>query len=366
MAMLAAGAALLGMAQTNPARDAAIRATMSELSREHRTYGQGDWNKWFEAQAPFRAELRTRISAVKRRTVKQPVAGAMDAELLKSKGELPWYVQVPIPFITTDDMDGWLEQRNAISVVSSIAKWFRKQNIDLIFVPVPTAMEVYSDRFVDSAPADHPASPQLRKLLFEFLRNDVETIDLLPAYLKAHQGAEPLYYRTDPHWTMRAQALAAHEIANRLKRYDFVRQAGRGAPRFRTTDRRIEFKGFFNSLLTPEEQAGANHQYVLRQVATNDGKLHTAPEGSPIVIFGDSYSSYTEGILAGTSIDGLVAAELNQPVSRVTVAGHSADAVKEFMRDPDLRKTTRVAVWVIGMRTIAQDVWPTYNFPNIP
>ena len=83
------------------------------------------------------------------------------------------------------------------------------------------------------------------------------------------------------------------------------------------------------------------------------------------MIMGDSFTNYSEGILPGTSIDGLLAAELNMPVSKLAIHGASVDVLKEFARDPDLRKSTKVAIWVVNMRTVAQDDWILPPIPGL-
>src|SRR5262249_49142059 len=158
------------------------------------------------------------------------------------------------------------------------------------------------------------------------------------------------YYRTDPHWTGRGCAIAARLIAERLKRYSFVRTAGAGPRRYTVRDRELIFQGVFGSWLTPEERSEAVSRYTVPQVLGKDDVPYAALPGSAVLIVGDSFTNYGE--VPGGTIDALLAAELNMPVSKSFIQGSSVDTIKEFVRDSDLRKNTRVAIWVISMVTL--------------
>jgi hypothetical protein len=60
-------------------------------------------------------------------------------------------------------MKQWLEERTLVSIVAEATRWLRKSNIDLMFVPVPTPLEVYPESFIDASPAAGPVSPNARK-----------------------------------------------------------------------------------------------------------------------------------------------------------------------------------------------------------
>jgi hypothetical protein len=335
------------------------------IGKERELYGGSDWKSWFDRLSPFRERLRAAMAEAQKnpRPNAQPGPGANRGVLLKSHGREALYVDpATVQYVVPEAMEQWLQQRSALEVIRKGAAWLRKFNIDLVFVPVPAMIEVYGDTFADPDPAKGPIAPHVRQLLAEFQEQGIETVDLLPVFMKAREGGPALlYFRTDPHWTQMAPVLAAGEIARVLKRYGFARQAGR-APLYQTRQQTVHFKGLYGDLLTSEELAEAPLQYRLSQVL-QAGKPYAAQEGSPVLIIGDSFTNYSEGVLPGTSIDGLLAAELNMPVSRVTIQGASVDVLKEFARDIDLRKKTKVAIWVVNMRTVAQDAW---SMPLIP
>ncbi len=159
-------------------------------------------------------------------------------------------------------------------------------------MPVPTKVEIFPERAAtppggDAAPfaryVGQVANPFERKLLADLATSGVETVDLLPAFLAARQGkGEPLYQAQDTHWTSRGLELAAHVVAERVRRYPWYRAAAARKRAYGTKEASFSRHGDLCSRLPEAEQARyspetlVGHQ-VVAPTAPSTKTIRTAP-----------------------------------------------------------------------------------------
>ncbi|MGM0836596.1 MAG: DHHW family protein [Bacillota bacterium] len=98
------------------------------------------------------------------------------------------------------------------------AEKVKRQNINTYFLLAPTSVEVYKNYMPYLAPSFSQAD-----LLQIIKEESTASLDVVDVYeVLNHNKQEPLYFRTDHHWTMRGAYYAYREAANRLgmKAYD--------------------------------------------------------------------------------------------------------------------------------------------------
>ena len=101
-----------------------------------------------------------------------------------------------------------------------ISAWCRAHGADVALVVIPTAAQVYDERWQevrhrwDLREEDFDRLKPQRLLRGLAADSGMGFIDLLPALRRAAaQAGGPLYYEADPHWTPRGHEVAASEIA---------------------------------------------------------------------------------------------------------------------------------------------------------
>ena len=343
-------------------RQSRIQSTIKRIEEECRSYGQGDWSRWMERTAAFREELTAKLQ---RCPADRPIFYApgdpvqfeacADVQYLRDAGE--W--------------EPWLKQRTVLGTVPTISRWLKKRGIDLVLVPVPKMTEVYPDRVVSATPEERIAAPQMRRLLLELAKADIEVVDLLPELLLAReQSQEPLALPNDSHWSPRSQRIASTLIADRLKRYAFVKAALAQPPMFKEVQVQRTVNGCWKDWISPALTRQMS-QYTTKApfpvVLDMKGHAVQAPDASPVLIIGDSFP-VSLGALGGpgAALDAVLSKDLNLAVSnRAASAMIAANIVKDFIREPELLAGRKVIVWVLRNDAIwASGQWGTLRLPE--
>jgi SGNH hydrolase-like domain, acetyltransferase AlgX len=326
-------------------RLASIQASLRRLENELETHGEGSWEQWYARLAPYRTTLRQRVEASK-------IASGL-SPLFEAKGEIPLFEDSDdVSYLWEDvTLDSWLERRTSLATITRSVQWLKTQGVDVIFVPVPKMSEVYPDRMVPDVPVDRLVAPQVRRLLLAFLQAGVEVVDILPDLLAASStGGDPLYMSDDPHWAPRGQAIGAKAIAERLRRYPFVKAAMAKPALFQekpvSTHATV---GTWRPSLDPGiSKALDDFTWHGIQILDRAGQPFKPADSSPVVIIGDSYCSSMNVMIApGTAIDAELSMLLNLPVTNLGVGGATVEVIKDFARDPELLKGRKVVVWIL-------------------
>jgi alginate O-acetyltransferase complex protein AlgJ len=332
---------------------------MQRIERECEVHGGGDWNRWFAAWAPFRAALARKVIALK--PYNRAAEGPVDARcaLLEADGDPPLFETCPVMYLrylyAPANLGRYIETRRALPAMKTVAAWLRTRGIDLIVVPVPKMTEVYADRIGLGAPPGMVVAPQSRRLLLELLKADVEVVDLLPAFLEARGSSpEPLYRPVDPHWGPRGMAMAAKEIGERLKRYEFVRTAQAEPPGYTVTAGTEYQPGAGYPALDPQQKRRVEEALTSRMVNVGEGSKKIFSSDAAVIFIGDSYNY---GLLP------LVVREINMPIRHIIGGGHTTEAIRDFVRDPTLLHNCRVVVWVNHFANVSDGKW---DLPPLP
>ena len=218
-------------------RKAAIDRDVATIEAECQRAAGGDWEKWQQETARYRADLKAKIDGLKKRPNVRGLPEGGDLEPLEGRDGFPLFEVAAKEHLTylfdSDRLDKFRKERPPVVA----ARWLRKHhNIDLIFVVVPKMTEVHIDRFLDPSPKDGIIAPQARKALLELLNDDVEVVDGFSLF-RPRRDADPeyLFNTADNHWAPRGMRVMAKEIADRIERYRFGTRARYALPIVRTS-----------------------------------------------------------------------------------------------------------------------------------
>lgn len=118
--------------------------------------------------------------------------------------------------------DHWISLFNKMVYLRDELK---KQNIDVIFVPIPLADSIYPEEF-PNIPYRGYGKKMYQRFYDFFDKNDMLYVDVVKE-LEEHKG-DPLYYKTDIHFTpvgsfyvMRSMINALYENSNEDRQWDY-------------------------------------------------------------------------------------------------------------------------------------------------
>ncbi|MGD0896202.1 MAG: hypothetical protein ABR915_00115 [Thermoguttaceae bacterium] len=251
------GGRALGEPPADPvSREQAMKATLAAIDQELKDHG-GSFENWGNSIKPYRDAVRKVLA-----TEKWPWPAKSNFAFQGAEVNL----------LMLDTLEG--QSKRAVDVILDTHKKLKAEGIDLIFVPLPDKLQIYPDYLSDAAPADRMVAPAVKHLMKKLLENDVECVDLYPAFhaFRKRNEDKPLYYDRDSHWNNLAAQIAGEQIAGRLLRYDFVKKAMAEEKRYSTK---------------PEYRRDKPDQLLVVLDARTGGRYADAGN-SPILITGDS------------------------------------------------------------------------------
>lgn len=97
-------------------------------------------------------------------------------------------------------------------------QWLAERGIAYLFVVVPNKLTIVPQHLPDRIRCRRGITrlEQLRRALKS--RSGIELVDFRPALRRAARDDEPIWYRTDTHWTARGVAAAYRVLADRIRR----------------------------------------------------------------------------------------------------------------------------------------------------
>jgi hypothetical protein len=333
------------------ARAAVIRTDSATIEAECQQAAGGDWSKWLDATAGFRAALKQRLEAVKFSYLppqmgQKPQLEMLLFEPLAALDDFPLYEigsKAALRYLCEPDRLTDFRKTKSVSVAS---RWLRRQGIDLVFVPVPRMTEVYCEHFIKPCPADGVIAPYLCQSFHELLREDVEVVDSF-RIMRPRREPDPDYLHgaADTHWSARGARLVARQLAERMSRYGFIREARKG-PRV-VSESPDQTKPFpRNGWRTLNDEQKAKALRVSRDtpvVVGTDGRPAQPDPDGPVLLIGDSSAEELQDQLA---------LELNLRLRTNWSRGQTTESFEDFLRRPELLQGVRVVVWAQMMEEL--------------
>jgi hypothetical protein len=325
--------------EARKAREAQIRQDVHAIQSECERAAGGDWQKWEQQTARYR-------DALKRRLVPRTTANVADNELLVGHGMPIHQLRAPQHLAHVVDPASWDAFRKTRDVVAA-SRWLRERGIDLIFLSVPLMPEVYIEQFLDETPTDGVIAPHLRRTFLELSESDVEVVNTYRIMRDARPGGF-LFLPVDIHWNQLGVLGPARDVAKRLSRYTFGREAKKAAPVTKSTTVPQElpptvpgttWRLFDSAILHDEDwKAVLGAMPPTKDYITSpDGSLIYDDLSSPVLLIGNSFVKDFRDVMIR---------EANLRIRTLWVDASTTEAFAGFLRQPEQLAGVRVVVWV--------------------
>lgn len=242
----------------------------------------------------------------------------------------------------------------AALVVTEYARLLAERGVEFLLVPIPTRLQIYSDRLPGVEPSEDFAGADLAQAAFQDAcsRASVEVADLFSAFLAARHSASEdadrsLFHDYDHHWTPRGVALAADLVAERVRgRAWFMPGQARARVDFELRHER-QTCGLRGPV--PDDYA-QDVELWLERVLTPEGKpAHKKERASPILLLTDSYGKYCRSL--GADFASLLYARLGMRIDFIAIDGGGAAGVWDALaRRRNALDGKRLVIWLCGTR----------------
>lgn len=240
----------------------------------------------------------------------------------------------------------------------------------MLLVVIPTKAEVYPEKLSALAPegGEPYVAPYCRKLLGELTQAGVAVVDLLPAFLAAREGEEPLHMPHDTHWTPRAVQLAARLIAEAVRERPVHAALPAGSVAYTTREATFTRLGDIVTMLPDQEKIPYRPMRLrAQQVIAPGGAQYQDDPGSPLVMLGDSFTGvfHLEDCKhAGLSAH--LARELGMPVDLIMAQGSGPRIRGQLARrGPAAISEKKLVIWTVVSRDLYA-YWAPWEVIKLP
>ena len=324
---------------------------------ELQEWGDGNWDKWVERVADFRRDIE--------RQLKERPADIKG--LIGKDGFL--FFRGALNYLTSGDLRQQENNRDPYPAIVDYSNQLKAKGIDFLFVIIPTKAEIFPEKISDHAPEKVPyVTPYTRKLMIELAEAGVEVIDLLPAFIEARDGDEPIYMKQDTHWTDRGLRLAARIMGDRIKQYQWFNEVCEKPVSYMVKEVTFTRGGDIRGMLPDDEKVKYRPMKLSgQQVLNPDGSFYEDDKSSPIVILGDSFCGVfqlEEPKHAGLSAH--IAKEMGMPVDLIMAYG-SGPKIRGRLarRGAAAVSKKKLVIWTTASRDL-YDYWSPWNTIKVP
>lgn len=244
-----------------------------------------------------------------------------------------------------------------------------KRGIELIVMPMPVKPTIYPDYFSHRYPLgsrilQNPSYGEFKQRLLQGGVAVFDPSDLLAA-ARASQPGQPLYLKTDTHWTPQAMESTAARLAA------FVREtATLQEPRtdlYTTAEKTIEAPGDIAMMLKlpAGQKVFPSEKVQLRQVLAG-GQLWRPAADAEVLFLGDSFANiYSLEPMGWGESAGFVehlSLALGLPVDAITRNDGGSHATREMLANELKRGTDRLegkklVIWEFAARELSSGDW---------
>ena len=225
-------------------------------------------------------------------------------------------------------------QPDPVAAITEFKRQLAARGIQLLVVPTPVKPSVYPEKLSFRFNDNHPRveNPSYDLFLERLTREGVAVLDLGTHLLQAKTGQQPLYLRSDTHWTPAGMEVAARAIANQITALGVT--PAQNSPKDHGPGVTVENVGdiklmLYPSLASASEGAG---ETVIVQKATSQFTKEDR-EGAEVLLLGDSFSNiYAMEDLGWGTDAGLAArlsAHLGKPVDAITINDNGAYSTRQ-------------------------------------
>lgn len=254
-------------------------------------------------------------------------------------------------------------QRDPLAAIVNYKERLAAAGIELLFVPIPAKAVVYPDRLDAALPAPAPRPDTHHQAFYAALRAaGVNVLDMTPTLIAEREG-EPVYCRTDAHYSPKGAQLVATAIAGVVRSNSWYRAPATNP--FKAEARELTVTGDLR-----QGTPGATPETLQATVVTlGDGQ--SVPDDSaesPVLLLTDSHGlvfhSGDDMLAKGAGLVDLLAIELRAPLDLMGKRGSAAtpvrlDVYRKAKGDPDWLSRKKLVVWLLTVREFTGSSWST-------
>ena len=335
-------------------------------------------------------EVRLEEESFLRRLVLPPLQGFLSSRLGVGNeqaylGRADWLFYRPdVDYVTgrgflDDDVlrarvlesDPWADppRPDPMAALRELDAGLRSKGIHLLLLPTPVKPMLepasFSGRFTrQSPPLQNPSFDEFCRRLEE---HGIDFLDVTGDLWRYGQSSpEPLYLRTDTHWSPAAVELVAQSLSRALIALDLTQQSEEGVFFQRQTE--VENLGDIARMLTPTPgQADRWRQRVLSQrVVDASGRPWKSDPQAEVLLLGDSFSNiYSDSSLGwgvGSGLAEQLSFYLQSPVDKIALNAGGALAARRALRrhwagSSGRLDSKRVVIYQFAVRELKQGDW---------
>ncbi len=260
---------------------------------------------------------------------------------------------------------------NPLPAIEEFRDGLLARGIELIVVPVPVKPSIYPEQYTHRQAASKTAiqNPSYAKFLHELDQREIRYVDLSQTLWQAKsKTSQPLYLKSDTHWTPTAMKLAAEAIAKAINRIGLIWE--QPTTSFTLSPIEVTNQGDTLSMLRlPTALAEQKKDSVtLEQVRTINAKEWSADPKAEILFMGDSFANiYSLASMGWASSAGLIehtSAKLNRPIDKLCINDKSSYATRlalagQIRRGKDRLAGKKVVIYEFSCRELASGDWKT-------
>lgn len=257
------------------------------------------------------------------------------------------------------------EYADPLAAIVDFREQLQKAGIELLLVPVPAKAAVYPNR-LDAVTAKGAAigrrfDPYQRQFYDLLDKRGVETLDLLPLFVKASGDNGPaMYCQTDTHWSGAAVAAAAEAIAERARKQPWWNAlTAREKPDYSTQEQVVEISGDLARMLNESQPVRETVKLIVVGTPGGDSLTPIVPDReSPVLLMGDSHTLVfhdPELFATGAGLADHLALRFGMPVDLIGVRGSGATTTRiELLRRRDNMKGKKLVIWCFSFREFTE------------
>lgn len=268
------------------------------------------------------------------------------------KGSTLPFLQISRPLGQKSDVPFGLDferEGHPVALLAAYARLLAEHGIDLLVVPVPHRLQVYGDVLPEVGRQEHfaGACAIYSKMLIELAKRGVEVVNLLPIFLETRYADplttdETLFLRQDPHWTPRGLALAADEIAKRVRAFEWFEPG----TILEGQDLHVVVEKGEHRFGDPAKGRREPATVWLQRVLDSE-KQPAKPESrqSPILLLGDSFAGYYN--VDSADLGRHLYARLGQKLDVIKSEGFGGSTIwQALQRRGDRMAGKKLVIWV--------------------
>ncbi|MDG2142848.1 MAG: hypothetical protein P8N31_04765, partial [Planctomycetota bacterium] len=249
----------------------------------------------------------------------------------------------------------------SMAVILEYHNELKARGIDLLVVPIPGRVQAWSDRALGVPPFDpiHGGDVGLPELLLKMTSEGINVVDVFPALACARAAAmaagdpDPdLFLTHNTHWSPQGVEACTAPIAEWVRSMKWFEQgpAKEGTAFFRRTEVITDPSKMYGP------GRGAPRELIYPKIVSRKGERpyrlsQDFVRGSPVLLIGDSFSSYHWESFADMSLQ--LFAELGHPVDVISLSQGAENAVwNSVARRGDNLEGKKVVIWLFSANVL--------------